>query len=61
MVERVIERLPSVEEVERELCRNRREADLLRSIQKALSRKRIQEQASEMLRRRNESAVAHVG
>lgn len=61
MVERVIERLPSVEDVERELCKNRREADLLRSIRNALARKRVQEQASELLRRRNESGVAYAG
>jgi hypothetical protein len=58
MLERVVEKLPSVEDLERELRRNRRESHLLRSIQKALERKQVQERASEELRRRTESGVA---
>jgi len=61
MLERVVEKLPTVEDLERELCRNRRETNLLRSIQKAIERKRIQEQVSDELSRRKESGVAHVG
>ena len=61
MAETVVDRLPSVEDVEREIARHRREASLLRAIRDALRRRQLQEKASEHFRRQNESGVAHAG
>ena len=51
MAETVVDRLPSVEDVEREIARHRREASLLRTIRDALRRRLLQEKASEHFRR----------
>lgn len=61
MAETVVDRLPTVEDVEREIARHRREALLLRTIRDALRRRQLQEKASEHFRRQNDSGVAHVG
>ena len=61
MAETVVDRLPSVEDVEREIARHRREASLLRAIRDALRRRQSQEKASEYFRRQNESGVDHAG
>ena len=58
MAERVVDRLPSVEDVERELDRNRFESAILRMIHRALKRRQSREQAAEHFRRLRESGVA---
>jgi len=58
MAERVVDRLPSVEDVERELDRNRFEASILRTIHKVLKRRQSQEKAAEHFHRLSESGVA---
>ena len=58
MAESVVDRLPSVEDLERELNRNRCEASVLRTIRNALKRRQSQERAAEYFRRVKESGVA---
>ena len=60
MAETVVDRLPSVEDVECDIARHHREAALLRAIRDALRRWQSQEKAAEHFRRHNESGVAHV-
>jgi hypothetical protein len=51
MVGSVVEKLPSLEEVEQEISRAAREARLLRSLREILKRQRDRERASEQLRK----------
>jgi hypothetical protein len=59
MVESVVDRLPSVEDVERELDRNRFESAILRMIHRAFKRRQSREHAAEHFRRIRESGVAN--
>lgn len=61
MAATVVHRLPSVEDVEQEIARHRREALLLRTIRDVLRRRLLQEKASEHFGRQSESGVAHGG
>lgn len=58
MPERVVDRLPSVEDVERELDRNRFEASILRTIYRVLKLRQSRERAAEHFHRLRESGVA---
>jgi len=46
----LVEKLPTLDEVEQELSRNAREASLLRSLRRALKLKQDRERVSERLR-----------
>lgn len=58
MAESVVDRLPSVEDVERELVKYRCEAAILRTIRNALKRRQSREKAAEYFRRDRECGVA---
>lgn len=51
MDEEVIDRLPTVEEVDEALAKNRQDASLLRSIRLLLKRRRLQQNVSHEIRR----------